>query len=84
MVGEHISYRSLGFPSLEALLNSTGKFTVNHFGGSSVVQAKVTDKTQHLTDLIKRQKSKPPKKKPVINVLINLFFCFCHVNYHIF
>lgn len=62
--GERIPFRQLGFPSLEALLQSSGKFDIQNYGGNAIVKALSTSKTQHLTELIKKQKSKPPKKKP--------------------
>lgn len=72
--GEQIPYRSLGFSSLEDLLFSSGKFTIQNHGGVKIVQALATNKTQHLTELIKKQKSKPPKKKPVCVNFSNLFY----------
>ncbi|VVC37988.1 OST-HTH/LOTUS domain,Tudor domain [Cinara cedri] len=60
--GERIAYRRYGFSSLENLLQSSDKFTIQNCGGISIVQASTTQKTQHLTDLIKKQKSKPLKK----------------------
>uniref|UniRef100_A0A2S2PIN6 Tudor domain-containing protein 7 n=1 Tax=Schizaphis graminum TaxID=13262 RepID=A0A2S2PIN6_SCHGA len=66
--GERIPFRQLGFPSLEALLQSSGKFNIQNYGSGTIVQALGTSKTQHLTDLIKKQKSKPPKKKPFIGL----------------
>jgi len=65
MTGGRIPFRQLGFSSLEALLQSSGKFTIKNYGGDTIVQALASNKTQHLTELIKKQKSKPPKKKPV-------------------
>jgi len=65
VTGERIPFRQLGFSSLETLLQSSGKFTIQNYGGGAIVQALATNKTQHLTELIKKQKSKPPKKKPV-------------------
>lgn len=65
MNGEQIPYRNLGFLSLEDLLLSSKKFAIQNHGGVNVVQALANNKTQHLTELIKKQKSKPPKKKPV-------------------
>jgi len=65
VTGERIPFRQLGFSSLETLIQSSGKFTIQNYGGSVIVQALATSKTQHLTELIKKQKSKPPKKKPV-------------------
>lgn len=69
--GERIPFKSLGFSSLETLLLSSGKFIIQNRGGDKIVQALTTNKTQHLTDLIKKQKSKPPKKKSV-SVLLKL------------
>ncbi|XP_060876676.1 uncharacterized protein LOC132949690 isoform X1 [Metopolophium dirhodum] len=66
VTGERIPLRQLGFSSLETLLQSSGKFTIQNYGGGAIVQALATSKTQHLTELIKKQKSKPPKKKPFI------------------
>jgi len=67
--GERIPFRELGFSSLEDLLQSSGKFKIQNNGGVATVQALATSKTQHLTELIKKQKSKPPKKKPVSTYL---------------
>ncbi|XP_022167500.1 tudor domain-containing protein 7-like isoform X3 [Myzus persicae] len=64
VTGERIPFRQLGFSSLETLLQSSGKFIIKNNGGGAIVQALATSKTQHLTELIKKQKSKPPKKKP--------------------
>jgi len=57
------------------MLNSSDKFIIQHFGGDTIVKAKTSDKTQHLTDLIKRQKSKPPKKK-LVSVIFMYFMLF--------
>lgn len=65
ITGDKIPFRKLGFSSLENLLQSSGKFSIKNYGGNVIVQALVSSKTQHLTELIKKQKSKPPKKKPV-------------------
>ncbi|KAL5233145.1 hypothetical protein ACI65C_000555 [Semiaphis heraclei] len=64
ITGDKIPFRKLGFSSLENLLQSSGKFSIKNYGGNVIVQALVSSKTQHLTELIKKQKSKPPKKKP--------------------
>ncbi|XP_025206964.1 tudor domain-containing protein 7B isoform X2 [Melanaphis sacchari] len=64
--GERIPFKQLGFPSLEALLQSSKKFNIQNYGGNAIVKAVGNSKTQHLTELIKKQKSKPPKKKPFI------------------
>lgn len=69
ITGERIPFRQLGFSSLETLLQSSGKFKIQNYGGGAIVQALATSKTQHLTELIKKQKSKPPKKKPVSTYL---------------
>jgi len=59
----------LGFSSVETLIQSSGKFTIQNYGGGAIVNAIASSKTQHLTELIKKQKSKPPKKKPVSTYL---------------
>lgn len=64
LIGERIPLKDLGC-SLESLLISTGKFSIFNDKGIKTVIAKTTSKTQHLTDLIKKQKTKPPKKKSV-------------------
>lgn len=69
--GERIPFKQLGFSSLENLLQSSEKFKIQNYGGAVIVQALATSKTQHLTELIKKQKSKPPKKKPVSAYLLN-------------
>lgn len=66
----------MGFPSLEALLRKSEKFTIQKHGGVNIVQALATNKTQHLTELIKKQKSKPPKKKQVSIISLNCILFF--------
>lgn len=70
LTGTHIPYKTLGFLSLEACLNSSGQFTIQNRGGISIVHAVASNKTQHLTELIKKQKSKPPKKKNVSYLIL--------------
>lgn len=65
MNGEQIPYGSLGFSSLETLLLSSRKFIIQNRGNDKIVQVLPTSKTQHLADLIKKQKLKPPKKVSV-------------------
>lgn len=76
LTGTRIPYKNLGFSSLEACLNSSRQFTIQNRGGVSIVHAVASNKTQHLTELINKQKSKPPKKKPVrvnfIEIIINI------------
>lgn len=57
--------KDLGCSDLEDFLNLSGKFIIFNNGGIKTVKAKVSEKTQHITDLVEKQKSKPPKKKPV-------------------
>lgn len=71
LTGAHIPYKNLGFPSLEACLNSSGQFTIQNRAGVSIVHAVASNKTQHLTELIRKQKSKPPKKKKVRVTYLN-------------
>lgn len=73
MIGERILYKKLGFLSLEALLQDSGQFIIQNHGGLKIVQAVATVKTQHLTDLIKRQKSKPPKKNKNVSIYFYLY-----------
>ncbi|XP_050440496.1 uncharacterized protein LOC126845703 isoform X2 [Adelges cooleyi] len=73
LVGQRIPYRKLGFSSLEALFQSSNQFHLEHRGGTLWVNMVNNDKTQHLTDLIKKQKSKPPKKKKMVTQPFNHF-----------
>lgn len=63
ITGSRIPYKKLGHPSLEALLISSKQFTFQNRNGVIFVQAVSSDKTQHLTDLIKKQKSKNKKNQ---------------------
>lgn len=63
ITGTRIPYKNLGYPSLEAYINSSKEFKISNRGGVSIVYAVASNKTKHLTDLIKKQKSKPSKKK---------------------
>ncbi|XP_025412792.1 tudor domain-containing protein 7-like isoform X2 [Sipha flava] len=62
--GARVPFKELGFSSIEELLNSTGNFTIQNRRGVKIVQILSNKKTQHLTELISKQKSKPPKKNP--------------------
>lgn len=63
LTGSRIPYKDLGYPSLEACINSSGEFIIRNHGGVNIVYAVPSNKTQHLCDLIKKQKSKLPGKK---------------------
>ncbi|XP_050522077.1 uncharacterized protein LOC126894827 [Daktulosphaira vitifoliae] len=67
VIGERIPFKKLGFPSIEALIQSSDNFYIQSRGGVSVVHAVANEKTQHLNELIQRQKSKPPKKNKLFN-----------------
>ncbi|KAL1465230.1 hypothetical protein WDU94_004817 [Cyamophila willieti] len=62
--GEHIPYRALGFPSVEAYIRTlTNDFTIVPKQGSLYVVAKKNDTLAHIQDLIKGQSNKK-KSKP--------------------
>jgi hypothetical protein len=75
--GARVPFKELGFSSIEELLNSTGNFTIQNRRGVKIVQILSNKKTQHLTELISKQKSKPPKKNPVSDTSI-IFFLFIY------
>lgn len=63
LTGKQIPYKNLGYPSLAACLISYKEFTIDHRDGVSIVIAVNSDETQHLTDLIKKQRPNKNKKK---------------------
>lgn len=63
-------------------MNSSGNLIVQNHRGVKTVQIKLNKKTQHLTALINKQKSKPPKKNPVsIPFFFFVFWYLTKFNY---
>lgn len=64
--GTQIPYRKLGYNSLLELLRASDSFIVNVAGKNNYfVTAKPSVNSKHLTDLIKRQNSKPAKSQRI-------------------
>nr|XP_022902802.1 tudor domain-containing protein 7 isoform X1 [Onthophagus taurus] len=64
LIGCEIDYKSFKFRSLEDFLKSLGSFVLTQTNGQTFVTAKVSEKSEHVVDLVSRQRG--TKKKRVI------------------
>lgn len=58
-----IPFRQLGYRSLEDFLRSTDAVRISQRNGQLIVEASSNEKTQHITNMVARQKTSKPKSK---------------------
>lgn len=69
MVGTRIPYSSYGFKSLEDFLRSQACFTLTNVQGQVLVDAKISGKSAHISEMVGRQKTS--KKRVYVLVLLS-------------
>lgn len=60
-MGKRIPYKKIGFNSLEALLKSESSLMIKKIDGDTFVDAHQSEKSSHISDLVRKQKSSKPK-----------------------
>lgn len=61
MIGERIPYKKLGYSNLQELLKSESSLIIKTINNEIFVDAKRSEKSSHISDLVQKQKG--PKKK---------------------
>lgn len=75
IMGMQIPYKHFGFKSLELLLRSIPEHVrLNTVGGTVFVDVKLDEKTKHITELVRGQKS--AKKKAPVSIPFLMVLCF--------
>lgn len=62
MIGERIPYSKLGFRNLEDFIKSDPSLLTKSINGEIFVDARVSEKSSHISELVNKQKGVKKKK----------------------
>lgn len=61
MMGEKIAYASLGYKNLAELIKSEPSLSMRTVNGETLVDAQISEKSSHISELVRRQKGSKKK-----------------------